>query len=239
MSEPAQLPTGPAGVDGAADGGVPPALRVQILATEHWSLLATRSLAWNEVWARGGMFLSALAGAIIALALVGQGTGFDSTFAAFGIVILPVVLFLGETTYLRMNASNLVEAMTVVSMNRIRHAYLEMAPDLAPYFVTSAHDDLAGVAVTMGRRPGRMIQPADLLAGTPIVVLVINGVVAGAIAGLILVQAGLGGPIAIGASVAVFLLVVAVHAVQGRRRVASLQANAVARFPGEPSERSW
>jgi hypothetical protein len=40
------------------------------------------------------------------------------------------------------------------------------------------------------------------------------------------------------ASVVVFV-VAALQAVQGRRRVASLEANAVARFRWEPSERSW
>ena len=33
---------------------------VQILATEHWSLLASRSLAYNEAFTRGGMFLAFL-----------------------------------------------------------------------------------------------------------------------------------------------------------------------------------
>jgi hypothetical protein len=30
----------------------PAALRLQILSTEHWSLLATRSQTWNESFAR-------------------------------------------------------------------------------------------------------------------------------------------------------------------------------------------
>jgi hypothetical protein len=39
-------------------GATPAALRVQILSTEHWSLLATRSQTWNESFARAQMFLS-------------------------------------------------------------------------------------------------------------------------------------------------------------------------------------
>ena len=31
---------------------------LQILSTEHWSLLSSRSLAYNEALTRGGMFLS-------------------------------------------------------------------------------------------------------------------------------------------------------------------------------------
>ena len=42
---------------------------VQILSTEHWSLLASRSLAYNEAFTRGGMFLTFLSASIVALAL--------------------------------------------------------------------------------------------------------------------------------------------------------------------------
>ncbi len=58
--------------DGALTGEASPAMRLQILSTEHWSLLASRSLAWNESFSRAGMFLSTLSGAIVALALVAQ-----------------------------------------------------------------------------------------------------------------------------------------------------------------------
>ena len=37
-----------------------PARRAQFLATEHWSLLATRSLSWNESFSRSSMFLTSL-----------------------------------------------------------------------------------------------------------------------------------------------------------------------------------
>src|SRR4029453_1005457 len=88
MGEPAARPA-PATGTGETDQAsteITPALRLQILATEHWSLLATRSLAWNEAFTRAGMLLSALAGAIVALALVGQGSGFGTTFVAFALV---------------------------------------------------------------------------------------------------------------------------------------------------------
>ena len=35
--------------------GVTDAVRLQILATEHWSLLASRGMTWNETFARAGM----------------------------------------------------------------------------------------------------------------------------------------------------------------------------------------
>ena len=36
--------------------------RLQILATEHWSLLATQALTYNESLSRVSMFLSILSG---------------------------------------------------------------------------------------------------------------------------------------------------------------------------------
>src|SRR5438093_728043 len=48
---------------------------LQVLANEHWSLLATRSLTYNESLSRVSMFLSVLSGAVIALAVVAGALG--------------------------------------------------------------------------------------------------------------------------------------------------------------------
>ena len=40
------------------------ALRVQILATEHWNLLMTRSMTWNEMFTRAGMYLTVVSAAM-------------------------------------------------------------------------------------------------------------------------------------------------------------------------------
>ena len=41
---------------------------IQLLATEHWSLLGARSLAYNEAFVRAGMFLTFLSTSFVALA---------------------------------------------------------------------------------------------------------------------------------------------------------------------------
>jgi hypothetical protein len=66
------------------------------------------------------MLLSVLAATVIALALVAQATGFGSGFTAFALVLLPVVLFLGLTTYIRLVAVNHDETRWVLGMNRNR-----------------------------------------------------------------------------------------------------------------------
>src|SRR5437762_10260362 len=160
-----------------------PSMRLQILSTEHWSLLASRSLAWNESFSRAGMFLTTLSVAMVALGLVGGATGFGEAFTLFALVILPFVLFIGVATWIRLGASNYHEALCVIGMNRIRAAYLQLAPDLERFFVMSAHDDFPGIGVTMGVQPGggRAFWLVQMLAGTPTVVAILNAVLIGAI----------------------------------------------------------
>jgi hypothetical protein len=54
-------------------------LRMQILSTEHWSLLATRSLTYSESFSRVALFVSVLSGAMIAIALIAQADRFGRT----------------------------------------------------------------------------------------------------------------------------------------------------------------
>jgi hypothetical protein len=209
-----------------------PAMRLQILSTEHWSLLASRALAWNESFSRAGMFLTTLSGAIVALGLVGGATGFGEAFTLFALVILPVALFIGVATVMRLGVANYHEAMCVIGMNRIRAAYLELAPDLERYFVMSAHDDPRGIGITMGVQPGGAISwIGQIIAGTPTVVMIINSALAGAIAAIaalrfggtpsgILIAGGLG-----------FLLGLAAQGWYARQSIAKAQAGYRPLFP--------
>jgi hypothetical protein len=182
----------------------PDQLKLQMMSTEHWSLLASRSLAWTEVFARASMFLSALSFATVALALAGQASGFGEEFRIFALIVLPVVLFLGFTTTLRMDNANHHDTMCVIGMNRIRAGYLEMAPDLERFFVMGVTDDIAGIGKTMGGLPNRPFF-VDIFAATPTIVSVLNAVIAAAIVALGAIQVGIGPGLAIlaGAVVAV------------------------------------
>jgi hypothetical protein len=126
---------------------------IQILATEHWSLLASRTLSWNEAFSRASMLLATLSAAVVALALVVQVAGFGQAFIVFALVVLPFVVVIGLGTFARLGESNGEDVRYIQGMNRIRHAYLEMAPQLEPYFVTSRHDDLPAIFSTYGIAP--------------------------------------------------------------------------------------
>jgi hypothetical protein len=217
----------------AENGGREPspvALRLQVLATEHWGLLATRSLAWNESFTRAGMFLSALSGAIVALALVAQATTFGGEFRLFALVILPVVLFIGVTTFVRIGRSNDYDAMCVVGMNRIRHAYLEITPEVEPYLVMAAHDDPASVGRSMGMRPGTNIL-VDILVSTPFVLATINAVIGGAISGLVARSFGTATGTAVAIAIVIGLGILIVEMVGASRAIASEIASLAPKFP--------
>ena len=167
---------------------------IQILATEHWSLLATRALTYQESLGRVNMFLGILSGAVIALALVAQADHFGAAFISIAIFMLAVVAVVGFFTVSRLIALNRDDFHWVMAMNRLRHAYLQMHPELEPNFFTSTHDDILGVMQTMGVEPsgGRGGSFVHGLTTVPGTVSVILAAVTGAIAGL--VAAGFGAP---------------------------------------------
>ena len=169
---------------------MPEAVRVQVLATEHWSLLATRNITYGAIFNRTSIFLTVVSAAVVALALVGQATDFGDRFYAFALLVLPVALFIGVATFIRLIDAWLEDFWLVYGMNRLRHAYLEIAPELEPYFVTGHHDDPQGVYDTYGPRTQPRLY--RLLASTHMVVGVVDGALAGVIAGLLAATLGAG-----------------------------------------------
>lgn len=146
-----------------------------ILATEHWSVLGTRSMSWAEASARTTVFLTVLSAAVVALALVADATGFKGSFLTFAMVLLPVVLFLGISTFARLVQINTHDVYYVIAMNRIRHAYLELAPELEPYFTTSQFDDLPGITTTFNYGETTVFRPLlQFMVTTPTLVASIN-----------------------------------------------------------------
>jgi hypothetical protein len=195
----------------------PPAVRVQILATEHWSLLATRQLAWTEAFTRAGLFLTVLSAAVVALALIEQ-TGRD--FTLFALVLLPVVLLLGLATFLRLAEINEEDEWLLVGMNRLRRGYFDIAPELEPYFVTSGRDDRTGLLITRGiDMMTRMPLPLQVLMSTPVVIGVLDAVLFGVIGGIAAGAAGLSTGLAVGVGALTGLLLVGLLALVPTRQL--------------------
>ena len=220
---------------------LPPARKdseaIQILATEHWSLLATRALTYQESFSRVNMFLTILSGAVIALALVAQADRFGTTFIAVAIFMLTVVFITGVATVRRLVMLNRDDYKWVVGMNRLRHAYLELHPELEPNFITSPYDDLQGALATLGLDPISAPTLGTIFHGLvtlPGILGVIVASVAGAIAAL--AGAGFGAPayVVILLGAAAFAATLAVMARANRRSFRGYGPSVVSRFPSPP-----
>jgi hypothetical protein len=213
------------------------AAKLQILATEHWSLLATRSLTYTESLSRVTIFLAILSGAVIALALVAQADHFGTAFIWIAIPLLSVVLFAGVATISRLNALNRDDYRWVVGMNRLRHAYFELHPELERHFVTSPYDDLPGALQTLGidvddttagRGIGSVFHVFQTLPG---MLSVIVAAVAGAIGALAALAVAIPALGAVVAAVAAFVVVMALMRRRGQRAVTHVNPSLEPRFP--------
>ena len=221
--------TPPSGRDSAT------AAKLQILATEHWSLLATRSLTYTEALGRVTIFLAILSGAVIALALVAQADRFGTTFIAIAIPLLSIVLFAGIATISRLSMLNRDDYRWVVGMNRLRHAYIELHPELEPHFITSPFDDLHGALRTLGidemapgPGPNSLMHLIQTLPGMLTVIVAAVGGAIGALAAIALAMPPLGAVLVAAAS---FVVVVALVGIWGQRTTYQPSPSLEPRFP--------
>jgi hypothetical protein len=183
-------------------------LMLQLLTTEHFTLQTARSGAIAEVNGRATLFLGAVSSALIALAFIGQISRLGSAFYAFGLIVYPVLLFLGVATFERAVTTTIQNALYLREINRIRHYYVELVPEAGRYFILSTHDDEWDV----GLRAGAVSMGWQSFLTTAGVVGVVNSVLAGVLAALaltLLPTPDLIAPIIVG--IVVFLLSVFLH----------------------------
>ena len=169
-------PTPPQPINGSTAS-----LRAQNLATEHWSLLASRTTTQNEVVARIGIFLTLVSATLVSLALVGQATRFGTVFPMFAIVILAFTAIVGFLTQIRVINVSMEDLGYVIAMNRLRAAYAALAPGVEDSFMTSTHDDQAG-AFTTYYFLGRRRNGSQILGSTMVFIIAVNGALVGLLA---------------------------------------------------------
>jgi hypothetical protein len=218
---------------GAHEQG-PAASKLQILATEHWSLLATRSLTFTESLGRVNMFLAILSGAVIALALVAQADRFGPTFISVAILTLLVVLFAGVATIGRLMSLNRDDFRWVIGMNRLRRAYLDLHPELEPNFITSPYDDVPGALQTLGidpRASGRLGSTLHVFQTLPGMLSVIVAAVAAAIGALLASAVSISVLGVVLAAGATFVVAVVLMGIWGRRSFGRNDPTLAPRFP--------
>ena len=142
---------------------------VQILSTEHWSLLSARALSYNEAFVRGGMFLTFLSMSFVALALLAQAMSFGDSFLTVAAVVLAFDLVIGLATYGRISGANIDDLRAVVhaSVER-RHREMPAAEHVIGEEVEKYWQWVAGLAavpvVTQFREEMNRMRERELAA---------------------------------------------------------------------------
>jgi hypothetical protein len=180
-------------------------LRAQLLATEHWSLLASRSTTQSEVLTRIAIFLTLVSAGLLALGLLGNATQFRGWFGVAALGILLLLALLGLITQLRAFNTATDDLMYVIAMNRLRGAYLDLDPGLERYLVSSANDDEAGIGRTYYAFGPRRSQ---IFASSMMIITVVEAAVLGLLAGGVAVALGADIIVAVVVGVAFALLAV-------------------------------
>jgi hypothetical protein len=149
---------------------------VEILTTEHWSLLSTRSLGLDEMLGRATMLISIVSAIVVALALLAQAMQFGRTTLSLALLLLAVALFLGVSTFARSVVLSFEDARCVAGMDLLRRGYADIVPGLEPYFLAP---DRRGLAHGSPQRLPNLVRSLTTISS---VIAALNSTVAGALA---------------------------------------------------------
>lgn len=162
-----------------------------MLVTEHFTLQGARSATISDANGRTSFFLGTLSGVTVALAFIAQISGMGDVFFVFAMVLLPTLLFIGLASFERLLQLGIENIRCVVAINRIRHYYLEVAPELRAHFTLSPNDDTQGVLTSLGSLRGN-VRRWDIFVTNAGMVAVVNAIIAGVVAALVAWQLRLG-----------------------------------------------
>ena len=189
---------------------------LEILTTEHWSLLSSRTLGYQEVIGRTTIFVSIVSATVVALAVLAQPRYFGPAFYWFALLLLSVAFGIGIATFFRSVTINYEDALWVAGMNLLRKAYVQIVPELKPYFVTSYEPEDEQRRLAFGSRQ-RLANLANSLTTTSSVGAALNSVLAGALASDVSALAGGGAAIDVVTGVVISLVSGAVHVAYAAR----------------------
>ncbi|WP_022891918.1 hypothetical protein [Agromyces subbeticus] len=178
-------------------------LRAQMLATEHWSLLASRSTTQSEVLTRIAIFLTLVSAGLVTLGVLGNATGFRGWFGIAALGVLTLLAVLGVVTQLRVFNTATEDLAYVLAMNRLRGAYVDLDPGIERYFITGTTDDEVGAGTTY--YPFGARNRSQVFASSMMVMLVVNTALLGLLLGAITFAIGgsVGWSVALGAVVGI------------------------------------
>lgn len=207
------------------------------LQAEYGLLMAALGAAWSASLVRTSLYLGVLSAAGVALGFASGGDVTGGSFVTLSLLVLPMLLFLGVATFVRLVQVQRESVVYITGLNRIRRFLADGAPAVLPLLVLPVHDDqpalYRSVGTGMQRRPPRF-PILHLVAQTQGIVGVVTAVVAASFVGLAL--AGWNAAVAWVLAAIVFVLTVVILFVYWQRSLAELQAGIVPLYPTPPEE---
>jgi len=205
-----------------------PTAMIPILTTEHFTLQSARGVIMAEIGSRATIYLSAVSASMVALAFVTTLADAEELIRGFVLVVLPVLAFMGFVTKARLVQLSYTDFHYQRAINRIRHFYVDIAPETAHYLMLSPYDDMTGVARSAVYQEGRRM---GILTASQMVA-VINYVIVGLLGGIAIdwvLDVSAGRLLLIGALIGLIIAVIdyRLAAARWNRYVAALEV----RFP--------
>jgi hypothetical protein len=133
--------------------------------------------------------LTVCSASLVVIALVVQADGFGTAFDVLSVGLASAMLVLGTLTSLRVTNASVDDQYLIAGMNRLRAGYRDLDPGVEAYLVTSWREDAEGVMLTstLGATRSRL---AHVVASTSFFINVVNAIVAGTVAALVVYDVG-------------------------------------------------
>jgi hypothetical protein len=204
---------------------------VSIMTTEHYNLQSGRSMTISESNGRSSLFVGAVSSGLIALTFVGQIAHLGTAFFVFSLIVIPTLFFMGLITFERVLQAGSADIVYARGINRIRHLYLEYAPQMQHYFILSSHDDTILPIENLGPMHRSRWQVFLTMAG---MMAVLNSVLVGSFVGLLLAALTLPLWACTSAGVVTFVVSVGLQQRYQWRQWMRLGRNLPVLFPSQP-----
>jgi hypothetical protein len=206
-----------------------------VLTAEYSVLTAALTAAWSASLTRTSLFLVVLSASGVALGFAAPAGG--ENLRVHALIALPLLLFLGMTTFVRVVQLQRESAVYITGQNRIRRFFADSVPAARPYFVLPLHDDRAALfrspGTGMSRRPPRF-PILNLIVQMQGLVGVVTASVAAVFGGIAFLPFGLTAGW-LGAAAGFVAMIVALFA-YWRRSLNELWSSLESRYPTPPDE---
>jgi hypothetical protein len=204
------------------------------LTTEHFVLQGLRSSTIMEANGRVSNYMTVDSSALVALAFVAQLSE-GRFFIQFGFAILPIVVYVGFTTFVRLIQLRMADFLYIQATNRVRRFYLEVAPEVEPYLSASSFDDIKGVVYSASGIKNLEMNPGSMrfqrLITSSGQVEVVNSFIVGVFAGLLAQFFDLPGAVTAVIAVMGGLIAYTLHYMYDGRVVKAVNQQMEFRFP--------